>query len=403
MQTIEAPDRASALRALASRGVVPRSLEAVGGRRVGASRASGASRAAPGGGLRLGGAVMSRSEMATFVRELATAVNAGLPIITALKTSAGQGRSPAQKAMLERVIGEVERGRSLADAMASTGKPFTELLINLVRSGEIAGRLGEILEQAAVLLERELKLRRQIVAALVYPAILAVVIILAIITVVTLIVPKVLESVAGVLTADDLRWPTKLVMWVAEFFGSWWWAVIIGAVLAVLMWRRVYADAKARLFIDTTVLKVPILGRLMRDVAVARFTRTFGTLAGAGLPVLTGLEVTRRTLGNAALERAIDGVRDDVSHGSTLADPLERTGFFPPLLVQLVGMGEKTGKLDSLLIQAADAFEERTEQSVKLLTSALPPLMIVMIAPVVALIILAVLLPLMDVQSSIGG
>lgn len=408
---IDAPDRATAIRLLRERGNVPTAIAEVNG----AAGASGAAhrgrKAALGGtenmtvGARGGpGAgmferVMSRSEMANFIRELATAVLAGLPLVQSLRTIMRQGRSESQKKLLARLIDGVEHGQSLSESMRDFGRPFDDLVVNLVHAGEVSGRLGEVLSQAARLLDRDVKLRRALMGALLYPAMILSAVSVAVIIVVTVIVPRVLGAVEG--QVMTLPMPTRVVQGAAGFFGSWWWAVLLGLAGAAYGMARLYAQPEARLSIDHGLLRVPVLGRMLRDVAVARFTRTFGTLVGAGLPVLTALRTTKATLGNRAMEGAIEAVCDRLASGDTIADPMERSGYFPSLLVQIVGLGERTGKLDEMLTQAADAFEDKTEQSLKLFTSVLPPLLIVVLAVVVGFVVLAVLLPLMELQEMV--
>ncbi len=397
--TIEAPDRASAVRALVSRGITPTKVELVG--RGGAKTKAVGAAGGSGFSLRLGNSPMNRSEMASFIGELATAVQAGLPIVPALKTIAGQGRNEAQKQMLDTIIHDVERGRSLADSMRAFGRPFTDLVTNLVQAGEVSGRLGEVLGQAAVLLDRDLKLRRSLVSALMYPAILTTFIVIAIIVLVTFIVPNIMDSVN--LPPDQLPMPTIVVMGVAGFMASFWWLIGLAIGFGLYFASRAMRTPSTRLKIDTVLVETPVLGRLLRDIAVARFTRTFGTLAGAGLPVIASLKITKGTLGNKALEGVMDRVCDEVSHGRTISEPLEKSGYFPALLIQLMNLGEKTGTLDEMLLRAADAFEERTQASVKLFTQVLPPLLIVVLAGVVGFVILAVMLPLIEMQNAISG
>lgn len=399
--TIDAPDRAAAVRTLKARGITPTKVEQVG--RAAKSKHASAARGGSSGGmsLRLGNSPMSRSEMASFIGELATAVQAGLPIVPALRTIAGQGRTEAQRHMLDTVINDVERGRSLADSMRSYGPPFSALVTNLVQAGEVSGRLGEVLGQAALLLDSDLKLRRSMVSALMYPAILTTFIVIAIVVLVTFIVPNIMNSVN--LPPEQLPTPTIIVMAVAGFMKSYWWLLGLIVAFALYFASRAYRTPATRLKIDTLMVETPVLGRLLRDIAVARFTRTFGTLAGAGLPVITSLKITKGTLGNKALEGVMDRVCDEVSHGRTISEPLEKSGYFPPLLIQLMNLGERTGTLDEMLIRAADAFEDRTQASVKLFTQVLPPLLIVVLAAVVGFVILAVMLPLIEMQSAISG
>lgn len=443
--TIDAPDRASAVRELVRRGVTPTKIEidagnsgftgnsgfsgntgftgyqGYPGRTIGARSASNgkalrtagtvaghiADEVVTGGAVNMGVSAaalvargtMSRAEMAAFIRELATAVQAGLPLVQALRTIAKQGRSDRQRVMLGRIIEEVEHGKSLGDAMAAQGRSFSELTVNLVRAGEASGKLDEVLTQAADLLDRDVKLRRSVTAATLYPAILAGLIVVAVIVVVTFIVPKILKSIAGQI--PTLPWPTRVVQGVAGFFADWWWLIIPAVLVGFLATARTFRKPGPRMWLDTHLLGVPILGRLLRDVAVARFTRTLGTLVSAGIPAVTALRVTKGTLGNKAMERVIDDVCDQVSAGRTIADPMEKSGYFPPMLVQIVNMGERSGRLDKLLNQAAGAFEDRTETSVKLFTTALPPLLVVMLACVVGFVVLSILLPLLELQEAV--
>lgn len=391
--TLEAPDRSSAVRELVRRGVTPTSLETVADPRPG-----GASRGAGGEGV-LARPAMARAEMASFIRELATAVQAGLPLVQGLRTIAAQLRTPKQRSMLASIIDQVEHGRSLGDAAESWGRPFTDLTINLIRSGEVSGRLPEVLLQSADLLDRDVKMRRSLLAALLYPMILLTMISGAIVVIVTVIVPQVLKSIEGVST---LPLPTRIVQGFAEFLGSWGWLVALAGAASILVIRGFFARPAPRLWLDTQLLRVPVLGRLLRDVAVARFTRTLGTLTAAGIPVLTALRVTRGTLGNRAMERVIDHVAEQIAAGRTIAEPLAQSGYFPPMLVQIVNMGERSGRLDQMLSQAAGAFEDRTETSLKLFTTALPPLLVALMAGVVGFIVLAILLPMLEMQDAIS-
>jgi type II secretory pathway component PulF len=341
---------------------------------------------------------MSRAEMASMIRELAVALSAGLPLVQALRTIARQGRAPRQREMLRSIIEQVESGKSLADAMAAWGSPFQDLTINLTRAGEASGRLGEVLTHAAELLDKDLKLRRSIMGATLYPLIILALVVVAVIVVVTVIVPGILRQLSG--ASADLPLPTIIVKGFADFFAGYWFVIIPALAVGVLAAHRYYKTPQGRLNVDTRLLRVPVLGRLLRDVAVARFTRTLGTLTSAGVPIVQALRITRGTLGNVAMERVIDDVVEQVSAGKTIAEPMEKSGYFPPMLVQIVNLGERSGRLDEMLTQAAHAFEEKTEQSVKLFTTALPPVLVVMLACVVGFVVLAILLALLQVQDA---
>jgi len=393
--TIEAIDRTAAVRELVRRGETPTSIEPV-------TRDGRVGRSSRGAGLT---PVMTRAEVASLIRELATALQAGLPLVQSLRTLARQGRSVRQKEMLDSLIEQVEHGKSLADAMQAWGKPFSDLTVSLARAGEVSGRLPEVLAQAADLLDRDLKLRRSVVSATTYPIILGVLLIVAIVIVVTFIVPKILKPLEG--AAFEMPLPTKIVQGFAFFFGGLWWGAIPGwlvilPALGLVVWAcmRYYASPEGRMKVDSALLAVPVLGRLLQDVAVARFTRTLGTLTQAGIPVLSALRVVKATLGNRAMESVMDDVAEQVAAGRTIADPMEQSGYFPPMLVQIVNLGERSGRLDELLNQAAGAFEDRTEQSVKLFTTVLPPILVVIMACVVGFVIMAVMLALLAMQDA---
>ncbi|MBY0311807.1 MAG: type II secretion system F family protein [Phycisphaerales bacterium] len=407
---IEAPDRAAAVRLLRTRGITPIKVEPISDREAKKSQADSSSQliiesrpssaasepAAPVRGK------MSKSELSTFVRELATAVQAGLPLVQALKTIQRQIKAPGQKAVVGAIVHEVEHGKSLGDACAKVGKPFGELTVSLIRAGEVSGRLGEILEQTANLLDREIKLRRALVNGSIYPAILFVLIASAIGVIAGYIVPRIIRGMQGKLSESQLPFPTRVVLGVGDLFAGYWWLIAIVIFLVVFAIRQAYRTPSSRLSIDRGLLKVPVVGLVLRDIAVARFTRTLGTLVNAGLPALTALRITKSTLVNKAMEGVVEEVCEQVSSGKTIAEPMERSGYFPSLLTQIIGLGEKSGRLPQMLLQAAGVFEDRTENSMKLLTSLFPIVMVLIASVVVAFVMTAVLLPIMQLQDLAG-
>ncbi|MCW5764521.1 MAG: type II secretion system F family protein [Phycisphaeraceae bacterium] len=416
---IDAPDRAAAVRLLVGRGITPAAVEALDGPvpepkpspakgsagqngRAGQAQSPTAPQARPSASpapTRRGRA-MNLGETASFIRELATATQAGLPLVPALRTLAKSGRTPAQSAMLAHLIERVEQGTALAEACRSWGKPFDELVVNLIRAGEVSGRLTDVLHQCADLLEKDLELRRSIMGATLYPAILTVLVGAAVVVVTTFIVPQVLKPLKGQNIVLPL--PTRIVEGFAGFMSTYWW-LVMGAIAAlILAWSRARATPGPRLVIDRTILATPVLGPLVRDALVARFTRTLGTLVKAGLPVLSALRLTAATITNHAMRGAVNVVCDQVAAGKTIAEPLERTGLFPPLLVQIVSLGERSGRLPDLLTQAAGALEGRTETRVKIFTTILPPLLIVMLAVIVGCVVAAIILPLLQMQDAVG-
>lgn len=406
---IDAPDRAIALREILRRGETPSAIEELSGASAAAAMqglgqgvsdlGSAAGEARPAGGISLGGGVMSLTELSNFMRELSTALRAGLPLVQAIRTIAKTGRSSRQKAMMSRLIEQVEQGKPLSDAFAAQGAPFNELTINLARAGEASGKLGEVLGYCATLLDKDVKLRASLKSALTYPAMIAGLVVVAVIVVTTVIVPRILKDVAA--QGAKLPWPTRVLQDFAFFFTNYWWLVLLGGLGAFVAWTAFYRTPNGRMWFDENMLKMPIIGKLSRDVAVARFTRTLATLTNSGIPIVSALRVTKGTLGNVAMEAVIDRVIEQVSAGRTIAQPMEESGYFPPMLVQIVNMGERSGKLEELLTQAADAFEERTQQSVKTFTDILPPILVLILAMVVGFVVLAILLALLSVQDAV--
>jgi len=387
--TIQALDRQGALRTLLDRGIRPVEVSPVSrASRIGASSESGT-----------GGGSVSKADVAMMVRELSTALSAGLPLIVALRTMVGQGRSKGQRRAVEHIIAQVENGKSLGDAMASWGKPFNDLIISMTRAGEAAGRLPEVLGQAANLLDRDAKVRQSIASATLYPAFLAVLSIAAIFVVVVKIVPGLMKPFQG--SNRELPFMTQALMSVSDAFVASWWILLIVMLAGGFIFANWYKSAEGRHTFDRTLLRLPLLGPLLRDVAVARFTRTLATLVAAGLPLLQALRVTRGTLGNRAMERVIDTVSEKVTQGRTLADPLERSGYFPPMLVQVVSLGERSGRLEEMLHQAATAFEARVENSIKVFTTVLPLALVLVMSSVIMFIVVAILMAMLDSQDAL--
>ena len=386
--TLDAPDRPGAMRVLEQRGLVPVAIDA--DEKLAAARSR---EARP---------TISRAETANLVRELATALEAGLPLLQALRTARRQAGNRKLEAILDFLIERVEAGQPLAKAAQEYGPPFDDLVVGMFRAADATGRTSEILHQLADLLDRAVELRREVTAATVYPLIVAGLIAVSTVVLVTILLPRLMAPIAGQ-TGMTLPWPTMVLLAVADFLKSWWWVVAGAIVGAVFLWRWWIRDPRNRLLVDTTLLRVPVLGRLLRDVAVARFTRTLGTLASAGVPILTALRIVRDTLGNTALMKAIDEVGDKVTTGQSLADPLERSGHFPALLIQIVNIGERSGRLESMLLHAATAFDRQVNSSLRIFTKALPPLLLVVMASIAAFVLAAIILPLLQMQEAIGA
>jgi len=414
--TVTAADRGAAMRALQSQGMAPMVLEATDGEAPAARAAAGARAPAATGagpvdlgavlrgisGRRAGRPALKRVELANMVRELATAIEAGLPLLNALKTARRQAAGKAQPVILDFVIERVEAGRPLHEAMEEYGPPFDEMIVGMVRAADASGRMSEVMHQLADLLDRSVELRREVVGATLYPIIVAFMIMVSIVVAVTFLLPKLMAPILAQ-PGVSIPFPTKVLLGFADFMQAWWWLVIGGGLAAFVGGRRWMAVRENRRTVDRLLLKAPILGPLLRDVAVARFTRTLGTLVSAGLPILSALRIVRDTLGNLVLMEAIDGVQEKVTTGQSLADPLERCGFFPPLLVQIVNIGEKSGRLEPMLMHAAKAFDRQVNSSLKIFSQLLPPVLLVFMAAIAAFVLSGILLPLLEMQKALGG
>lgn len=388
--TISAPSKAAAMKRIHSEGRTPVSLSIASERTSG--KATVQSSARP---------TIPKDELGNLIREIATAIEAGLPLMQAMVTVRRQAAGRKQAAILDFLIERVEAGRPLHEACAEYGMPFDDMIVGMVRAADASGRMDEVLHQLSDLLERSVELRRELVGAIVYPAIVAGLIAISVTIFVTILLPKLMEPLES--SGVPLPWPTLFLLSIAGFIGAWWWLIaltLIGGLFAWRAWANVDANRRR---IDGTLLRTPILGKLLRDVAVARFTRTLGTLVSAGIPILTALKIVRDTLGNTVLMDAIDDVQERVSTGASLATPLERSGYFPPLLIQIVNIGERSGRLESMLLHAAGAFDRQVNSSLNMLTKALPPLLLMVMAVIAAFVLAAIMLPLMDMQEAVAG
>jgi type IV pilus assembly protein PilC len=409
---VVAPDRMSAVRMLTGRGEAAMVVEQVEVTEGDSGASPRPVRTAPRPSTAQGWAALlnrrnerpslGRSELASFMRELATAIEAGLSLMQALKTVRRQAAGKALPVILDFLIERVEAGVPLHQATKEYGPPFDEMVTGMIRAADASGRMHEVLHQLSDLLERSVELRREVVGATVYPMIVFTLIIASVIILITVLVPRLIAPMQG---QPNFRmpWPTQVLLDLADFLkGNWVW-LALALVVGFLGWRVWIKSPANRLAIDRIKLRTPLLGRLLRDVAVARFTRTLGTLVSAGLPILSALRIVRDTLGNAALMAAIDEVEGKVTTGQSLADPLEHSGYFPPLLVQIVNIGERSGRLESMLMHAAGAFDRQVSNSIKIFTKALPPVLIVVAAGVGSFVLIAIILPMLELQSAIGG
>jgi type IV pilus assembly protein PilC len=347
---------------------------------------------------KLGGGVPAKS-LAVFTRQFSVMIDAGLPLVQCLEILGTQQDNKTFAKILQQTRMDVEGGASLADAMRKHPKAFDDLYVNMIAAGEAGGILDTILKRLATYIEKAVKLRGQVKGAMVYP--IAVISIAGI--VIAVIMWKVIPTFASMFEGlgAQLPLPTRIVIAISNWFVRLLPFLVIGLILAVIAFRRYYATYGGRRVIDRIVLKMPIFGVLMQKIAVARFCRTLATLVSSGVPILDGLEITARTSGNAIIEDAIMAVRKGVEGGLTIAQPLKDSGVFPPMVVQMIGVGEQTGALDAMLSKIADFYEEEVDQAVANLLTLMEPVMILFLGTTVGGIVIAMYLPLFDLISKL--
>jgi type IV pilus assembly protein PilC len=348
---------------------------------------------------KLGGGVPSK-DLAIFTRQFSVMIDAGLPLVQCLEILGSQQENKNFAKILQQTRMDVEGGSSLADAMRKHPKAFDDLFVNMIAAGEAGGILDTILKRLATYIEKAVKLKAQVKGAMVYPV--AVISIAGL--VVAVILWKVIPTFASMFEGlgAQLPLPTRIVILISNWFVRLLPFMIIGIVLLVISFRRYYATYGGRRQVDRIILKLPILGVIMQKIAVARFCRTLSTLISSGVPILDGLEITARTSGNAIIEDAIMMVRKAVESGLTVAQPLKESGVFPPMVVQMIGVGEQTGALDAMLSKIADFYEEEVDQAVANLLTLMEPVMILFLGITVGGIVISMYLPLFDLISKLS-
>jgi len=338
--------------------------------------------------------------LAVFTRQFSVMIDAGLPLVQCLQILGEQEENKTFQRVILQVREDVEAGSSLANALGKHPVAFNELYVNMVAAGEAGGILDTILQRLATYIEKAAKLKAQVKSAMVYPA----AVIAIAVVVVYIILWKVIPVFASLFTSlgADLPLPTRIVIALSKFIGRFWWLLGILVVGAFFGLRAYYNTERGRVVIDGLLLKLPILGTVLRKIAVARFCRTLGTLLSAGVPVLESLDITARTSGNAVIEAAIVEVRKRVEEGRTMAEPLAQTNQFPPMVVQMIGVGEATGAIDTMLSKIADFYEDEVDVAVASMMKLIEPVMIAFLGVVIGGIVVSMYLPMFDLISKIG-
>ena len=344
---------------------------------------------------------VSAKELAIFTRQFSVMIDAGLPLVQCLEILSSQQENQGFAKALAEVRGSVEAGSTLANGLRLFPKIYDTLYCNMVEAGETGGILDTILQRLSGYIEKSVKLKRAVQSALIYP--IAVLLIAG--GVIFLLLWKVVPIFANLFAGLDvaLPLPTRIVIGLSNAIGTFAVPMIVLSIVGVWGLKRYYATESGRMMIDRIILKLPLLGGLMRKIGVARFTRTLGTLITSGVPMLEAMDITARTSGNAVIEEAILKVRSAVETGRTIVDPLRETGVFPNMVVQMIGVGEQTGALDSMLGKVADFYEDEVDAAVGDLLTAMEPMIILVLGVVVGGVVISMYLPLFSLIGKLAG
>ena len=343
---------------------------------------------------------VKEKEVVIFARIFATMINAGLPLIQCLDLLAQQEQNKTFALIITAIKEDIEGGSTLSDALKKYPKVFDDLFVNLVAAGESGGILDVILQRLSNYMEKAMKLKSKVKGAMTYPASVLVISIAVVSLLLVKVIPtfqKMFEGFGG-----ELPGPTQFLITLSTYAQKYFLVAIIALAVAVYAFRRYYKTEKGTLLIDGLILKSPVFGPLLKKVAVARFTRTMSTMMTSGVPILEGLAIVSKTAGNKVVENALIRVRKSISEGKTIAEPLLETGIFPPMVVQMIAVGEATGALDAMLSKIADFYDDEVDTAVDAMTALLEPFMMVFLGGVVGGMIIAMYLPIFKMASVVG-
>ncbi len=351
--------------------------------------------------LSFGGGNPTEKDVVIFTRQFATMIEAGLPLVQCLSILATQAENKKFAAAIADIKNRVEKGDTFADALRKHPKVFDSLYSNMVEAGEIGGILDTILKRLAAYIEKALALKGKVKSAMVYPAAIVSIAVIVIIFLMIFVIPSFASMFEGAGAALPL--PTQIVMSASSYTKKYIVFVIPIAIGTGFAFKKFYATEKGKLMVDSFMLKVPVFGPLIQKVSVAKFTRTMGTLLASGVPIIQGLEITARTAGNKVVEGAVLSIIDEIKQGKTIAEPLEKRKIFPAMVVQMIGVGEAAGALDSMLNKIADFYDEEVDTAVEGLTSLMEPALMAFLGVVVGFIVVAMYLPIFKLASLAGG
>ena len=342
---------------------------------------------------------ITERDIVIFTRQFSTMVDAGLPLVQCLEILGKQADNPSFGEIIIKIKTDIESGSNLSDAMRKHPKVFNSLYSNLVEAGEAGGILDTILGRLANYIEKALALKKKVKSAMVYPS----AIVTVAFTVVAFLMVFVIPTFATMFSSGgaELPGPTALVMNISEFFRNQWYFIIGGPILFYILFRKVYATERGNIEIDRIFLKLPVMGILIRKVSTAKFSRTLGTLLASGVPLIEGMDICARTAGNKIVEMAILNAIEAIKEGETIAAPLARENVFPPMVIQMIDVGESAGALDAMLSKIADFYDEEVDTAVEGLTALLEPALMVFLGIIVGFIVVAMYLPIFKMGETV--
>ncbi len=384
---MEAADESAVMNHLRSQGIMPSKVKKAGG----------------GLNMELNISFMQpkivTKDIVIFTRQFSTMIDAGLPLVQCLDILSRQQENKTFRKVLTEVKESVESGSTFADALKKHPKVFDELFVNLVAAGKIGGILDTILNRLAAYIEKAMKLRKQVKSAMTYPTTIVGVAFLVISVILVFVIPQfqsMFEDFGG-----TLPMPTQIVVMISDFIQNYVLHIIVGMVLFKVAYKKFGDTKRGREILDDLYLKLPIFGELIRKVAVAKFTRTLGTMISSGVPILDGLEIVAKTAGNKTVEKAINKVRQSISEGKTIAEPLEKSGVFPSMVCQMIAVGEQAGALDTMLNKIADFYDDEVDDAVTNMTAMMEPLLMAFLGVTVGGLVVAMYLPIFKLAGSV--
>jgi len=344
---------------------------------------------------------VKQHDIILFARQFSTMIDAGLPIIQCLDILYGQQENATFKKMLKSIKESVEGGATLAESLKKFPKQFDDLFVNMVAAGEAGGILDTILRRLSVYMEKTAKLKSQVKGAMTYPVVTLIIAAIVLAVILVFVIPVFQEMFADF--GSELPAFTQLVINVSDFAKKNIIWIVIGLILFIFAFRKVYSTEKGREMVDEMILKLPVFGTLIRKVAVAKFTRTMSTMLSSGVAILEALDIVAKTAGNKTIEKAVYSVRSDIAEGRTMADPLQESGVFPSMVCQMIAVGESTGALDSMLEKIAVFYDDEVDQAVENLTALIEPFMLVFLGVTIGGLVIAMYLPIFKMAGTIGG